>query len=364
MGRVPASPVAALGFFLLLAAAVTIPGAAAAGNFTCTVSGRCEAIAGYAPLTPTTLSAVKTLFGVKSIRSLLAANSQPPSTPPSSPVPNGTVVRVPFPCRCSGGRGLSDGRRPLYTVRKDDGLDAIARNSFSGLLTSQEIAAANNIPDPNVILVGQVLWIPLPCSCDDVDGLPTVHYAHKVARGSSVEGIATEFGTTPERLMRVNGIQDPRSLQAEAILDVPLRACNSSIERTAEDGWLRVPNGSYALTANNCVQCSCSSTPSWVLQCDPARGVANSTECPAVKCGGGSDLFLGTTTTTTSGDGCGTTCSYAGYARNGTILTALTRPQTCSGGGSSSSSSSSPAGLAAWRWRWVGLGFLSLLIFC
>ncbi|XP_068645851.1 chitin elicitor-binding protein [Aristolochia californica] len=349
------TPVLALCLFL--AASAT----AFATNFTCNTSDTCQSFAGYSPINSTTLSAIKTLFAVKSFHSLLAANSLSLSTSSDYPIPNGTVVRVPFRCRCSDGRALSSNRLPVYTVQKGDGLDAIARYKFSGLVTSQEIADANNIPDPDVISVGQDLWIPLPCSCDDVDGYPTVHYVHKVVSGSSVESIAADFGTTPETLMRINGIQDPKTLQAEAILDVPLRACNSTIEKTAEDGSLRVPNGSYTLTAGNCVQCSCSST-TWALQCGPAQGVTNPTRCPPVQCKGGSNLFLGNTT---GGNGCeATTCSYAGYASNGTILTALIRPPTCSSGAPASSppGNSAPA-LEGRSWRWVSLGFLCIVVF-
>lgn len=53
---------------------------------------------------------------------------------------------------------------------------------------------------------------------------PVVHYAHVVAAGSSITGIATAFGTTEDTLMKLNGITDPKSLQAGQVLDVPLRS--------------------------------------------------------------------------------------------------------------------------------------------
>lgn len=36
-------------------------------------------------------------------------------------------------------------------------------------------------------------------------------------------------------------------------------ACSSAISSTAIDRNLLVPNGSYILTANNCIMCGCSS---------------------------------------------------------------------------------------------------------
>lgn len=95
--------------------------------------------------------------------------------------------------------------------------------SFNRFVTYQEIASANNITDPNLIVVGQGLVIPLPCSCDDVEGKKVLHYGYVAEKGSSVEGIGSEFGVSGEVLMRVNGLKDPKELQAGQILDVPLR---------------------------------------------------------------------------------------------------------------------------------------------
>lgn len=111
----------------------------------------------------------------------------------------------------------------MYTVVKDDGLYHIAAKVFSGLVTFQEIQAANNISDANLITVGQKLWIPLPCSCDDVDGQRVVHYGHVVPAQSTIEGIAEEFGTSQDTLLRLNGLASPRDLKADSILDVPLK---------------------------------------------------------------------------------------------------------------------------------------------
>ena len=106
---------------------------------------------------------------------------------------------------------------------KDDWLYHIAAEIFSRLVTFQEIAEFNNIPDANKITVGQVLRIPLPCSCDEVDSDKVVHYAHVVQPGSSVDQIATEFGTTTPILLNLNGMTNATDLQAYQVLDVPLK---------------------------------------------------------------------------------------------------------------------------------------------
>ncbi|MCH99987.1 lysM domain-containing GPI-anchored protein 2-like, partial [Trifolium medium] len=76
--------------------------------------------------------------------------------------------------------------------------------------------------DPDNITAGDTLWIPLPCSCDMVDGNSVMHYAHIVESGSSIEAIAQEYGTTQQSLLTINGIKDPKSLLAGQLLDVPL----------------------------------------------------------------------------------------------------------------------------------------------
>jgi LysM repeat protein len=71
--------------------------------------------------------------------------------------------------------------------------------------------------------VGQKLWIPLPCSCDDVDGVKVVHYGHLVVAGSTVEGIAEQYGTTSATLLSLNQMANASDLKAAQVLDVPLK---------------------------------------------------------------------------------------------------------------------------------------------
>ncbi|KAJ3692869.1 hypothetical protein LUZ60_011964 [Juncus effusus] len=321
-----------------------------AARFPCTAKNpsTCQSLIGYVPPNATTLGAVRALFQLRSFRSLLAANSLPLSTPASYPLQEMTTVRVRLPCYCSGGSGSSFGL-PVYKVRAGDGLDGIARGVFSGLVSYEEIAKANNISDPNKVEVGQQIKIPLPCSCDLVGGEAVVHYAHVVMPGSSVSGIAAGFGTTEDILMRLNGISDPKTLQAGQVLDIPLKPCSSSISKTSLDRNLRVPNGSYILTANNCVQCSCSAS-TWQLDCQPTQGISSSA-CPTAKCG---DLFLGNSST--GPNACdNTVCSYAGYTNTTsfTILTNLTTQDICSSSAASPTalpSTSSGLGLELSSW--------------
>ncbi|XP_039824168.1 chitin elicitor-binding protein-like [Panicum virgatum] len=331
MPRLPASSSPLLPCLLLLLLLAAPCPAARAARFACNATAprasTCQALISYAPPNGTaaaTLAAVRALFQLRSHRALLAANGLPLSTPPTAPAP--APLRVRLPCLCSGGAGATF-QRPTYRVRAGDTLDAIARHAFAGLVTYQDIAAANNVSDPNKVAVGQQLWIPVPCSCDPVGGDPVVHLTYVAPAGSSIAGIAQEFGSTEETILAVNKMPDAKGLLAGQVLDVPLRTCGSAISNTAIDRNFLVPNGSYILTANNCVKCGCSSS-TWQLDCQPAQGLSSSF-CPTAKCG---DMFLGNTSSTSSCES--RTCSYAGYTNSTSfaILTNITTSNVCNAG--------------------------------
>ncbi|KAF3796681.1 hypothetical protein EJ110_NYTH00888 [Nymphaea thermarum] len=297
---------------------------AAALGFKCSsaTTHTCQSMVGYIASTNTTLAAVATKFGLRSYAVLLGPNSLPLSASGHHPVGSGQTVRVPIPCRCTGGSGYSD-RVPVHTVQDNEYLYVIAMEVFSSLVDYPSIAAVNRIPDPRTIHKGQRLWIPLPCSCDPVGKkFPVIHYAHVVLPGSSLNGIAAQFGDDEGQIMKLNGIENPNLLAAGQVLDIPLRVCSSQIRNSSLDKSLAVAGGSYALTANNCVQCKCSN--SWQLQCEP-NPVANVSTCPSMRCKG-TNMVIGDSVT---GTGCGSpTCSYAGYT-NQSILTAITAGATC-----------------------------------
>lgn len=206
--------------FFLLGCLVAVSEAA---TFTCnaTTTATCQSIIGYVSTNASTYGNVSSLFQVP-LASILGANNLSVTTSGTTTVKAGATVKVPVPCLCTMGTGRSD-HIPVYTVQSGDWLDAIARYKFDLFVNSSEIANANNISDPNKIFVGQELWIPLPCSCDPVEGNTVVHLAYRVVSGNSVASIAEMFGTTESTLLKLNGISDPTSLQAEQILDVPLQ---------------------------------------------------------------------------------------------------------------------------------------------
>ncbi|KAI5384280.1 hypothetical protein KIW84_071332, partial [Lathyrus oleraceus] len=151
---------------------------------------------------------------------------------------------------------------PRYKIKPGDTLSEIATVRFAGLVKYQQIQTANNIPDANNITAGDTLWIPLPCSCDKVDDSSVLHYAHVVESGNTIDIIAQKYGTTPQTLLSVNGIDDPKTLQAGQVLDVPRPVCKSNVGNNSVDFPLLVPNGTYFYTVNDCVKCKCDSTGS------------------------------------------------------------------------------------------------------
>ncbi|XP_062177258.1 lysM domain-containing GPI-anchored protein 2 [Alnus glutinosa] len=346
-----------LGVLLVSALAATST-AQQPARFKCSKeNATCTALIDYTSPNKTTLSAIQKLFQVKKFRNLLGANNFSSSTSDKQVVNATQTIRIPFTCVCSNGIGLSN-RSPVYTVVKDDGLSHIAVDVFSGLVTYQQIADVNGIPDVNKIDVGQKLWIPLPCSCDDVDAITVVHYGLLVKSGSSVEGIAESYGTTSATLLSLNQMVNASDLKAGQVLDVPLKACTSNISSTSLDYPLLVAKDTYFYTAKNCIKCTCGSANNYTsLDCEPSglKPLSNWTTCPAMQCeGAGNQYMIGNVT---SSSNCNqTTCAYTGYD-NSTIFASLITESTCP------ASASPTNGIQGLRWNFIFIS-IQLIFVC
>ncbi|CDP14511.1 unnamed protein product [Coffea canephora] len=332
---------------------------AAAEPFQCNSSGTCDALVDYVLPNSTTLSRVQTLFNVKNLTSILGANNLPLSTPPQRTFPANQTLKIPFPCICTKGATGKSNKLPIYTVVPNDFLYHIAAEVFSGLVTSQQIQAVNNISNANLIYAGQKLWIPLPCSCDQVDGQMVVHYGYAVPARSSVDGIAQQYNTTADVLLRLNGLASPNDLKAGAILDVPLKACASMVSNTSLDYPLLVPNGTYTLTATNCVKCNCDAANNWTLNCEPSQIKSSVwSSCPSMQCQGTDNLYLGNTTSSSCSR---STCAYAGYYNNRTISTTTALDSTCPASNNNSSAMSMQGSWKRNLWLFV---LVQVLVLC
>ncbi|XP_043714142.1 lysM domain-containing GPI-anchored protein 1-like [Telopea speciosissima] len=284
----------------------------------CSNSNYCNALVGYTLYTDLKVSEVAALFQIDPI-ALLTANAIDISYPDveNHILPARLFLKVPITCSCSDGIRKSVATR--YKTRPSDTLAGIADNVYSGLVSADQIREANSISDPSVLDVGQTLLVPLPCTCfNNTDNfLPAIYLSYVVRPVDTLTGIAAQYATTITDLMNVNALGSP-SIKAGDILAVPIPACASNFVKYASDFGLIVPNGSYAITASHCVQCSCG-LGNLNLYCTPASLAAS---CSSMQCRN-SVFTLGNITEQSGSAGCKvTSCAYDGFV-NGTIWTTL-----------------------------------------
>ncbi|CAA7400889.1 unnamed protein product [Spirodela intermedia] len=285
----------------------------------CNGSEACQALVGYTLYADLKVSEVAALFQVDSI-ALLAANAVDVSLSDveNRILPAGIFLRVPVVCACD------DGIRKVISVRyrsrPGDTLASIAGAVYSGLVTADQIQEANGISDSGAVDAGESLLVPLPCSCfnSSDNSLPAVYMSYVVREGDTVAGIAAAYSTTISDIMNVNAMASP-SVKPSDILAIPLPACISSFPRFSSDFGLIVANGSYAITASHCVQCSCG-PGNLNLYCTPSPLAVS---CSSMQCRN-SNLMLGNVTSQPTSAGCNvTSCTYGGLV-NGSIVTSLT----------------------------------------
>lgn len=146
--------------------------------------------------------------------------------PPMMNQPVPLPVPVPDPPACPGGT--------IYTIQPGDTMFRIA-NRYG--ISLQDLIRANpQIPNPNVIYVGQRICIPrvvTPPTPPDVFCPEGTIYI--VQRGDTMFNIARRFGVTLERLIRANPqIPDPN------VLDVGQRICIPIPDTPLPEGIVRV----------------------------------------------------------------------------------------------------------------------------
>lgn len=118
----------------------------------------------------------------------------------------GQVLWIPVP----GG-----GQSTIYIVQRGDTLYSIARRFGT---TYQHIAAANNLPNPRLIYVGQRLVIPT----SSLPGpTPPGQTIYTVRRGDTLWSIALRYGTTPWAIAAVNGLRSPNLIYPGQRLIIP-----------------------------------------------------------------------------------------------------------------------------------------------
>ncbi|KAF3445666.1 hypothetical protein FNV43_RR10842 [Rhamnella rubrinervis] len=284
----------------------------------CSNSDSCNALLGYTVYTELKVSEVASLFQVDPI-AILTANAIDISYPDveNHILPSQLFLKIPITCSCVD--GIRKSVSTHYKTRPSDTLSSIADSIYSGLVSSDQIREANSISDPSVLDVGQTLVVPLPCTCFNGtdNSLPAIYLSYVVKPVDTLTGIAARYSTTITDLMNVNAMGST-AIKDGDILAVPLPACASNFPRYASDFGLIVPNGSYAITASHCVQCSCG-PGNLNLYCMPASLAVS---CSSMQCKN-SNLMVGNITAQQSGGGCNvSSCNYGGFV-NGTIMTTL-----------------------------------------
>lgn len=104
-----------------------------------------------------------------------------------------------------------------YQVVAGDTLSSIA-NKFN--TTVEELVSINNITNPNLILVGQILKI----RRDDLSQVENNTYV--VQQGDTLSKIAQKYGTTYQELARINNISNPNYIQVGQVIKI---SCKNNI---------------------------------------------------------------------------------------------------------------------------------------
>lgn len=98
-----------------------------------------------------------------------------------------------------------------YQVVAGDTLSDIA-NRFN--TTVDELVSINNISNPNLIIVGQILKL-------KGNNLPSVENStYIVQAGDTLSGIAQKYGTTYQELARINNIVNPNLIQIGQVIKI------------------------------------------------------------------------------------------------------------------------------------------------
>ncbi|KAK9277896.1 hypothetical protein L1049_027453 [Liquidambar formosana] len=225
----------------------------------CSSSDSCTSLLSYLLPWDSKLSEIASRFHVN-ISDIFSANSIDPTLLPSfgnQILPTKSLLKVPISCSCVN--GIRQSMSTTYTVQAADNLDSISEG-YGRLVSAEQIRSVNGINGKEPLASGESIVVPLPCTCfnNSNHGVTTVYLSYVVERGESLSSIGDEYGTTVMDLMAVNGLGQPVIYPGD-ILAIPIPACSSAnLDWRNED--LIVSNGSYALTGNNCVKCTCGPT--------------------------------------------------------------------------------------------------------
>lgn len=113
------------------------------------------------------------------------------------------------PAQTAGGSGCAQ----FYTVKSGDTLSKIARRYGT---TVSNLAALNGIANPNQIVIGSTL-------CVKAQAPKPAGRCYTVKRGDTLYSIARKFGLTAACLAQANNIPNPNEIYAGRVLWIPPR---------------------------------------------------------------------------------------------------------------------------------------------
>lgn len=108
----------------------------------------------------------------------------------------------------------------MYVVREADTLSGIARRRGSSI---SDIVAANDLSDPDFIVVDQELLIPGTATEDPSDPLPPTPRDYTVKEGDTLSEIGELYGVTAEQIFNSNrlAVSDPDLIYTGQVLIIP-----------------------------------------------------------------------------------------------------------------------------------------------
>ena len=137
----------------------------------------------------------------------------------------------------SSAAAAGSARGGSVTVQPGDTLSDIADRQGVSL---NQLMQANGITNPNMVVAGQKLVLPgsrRATAAAAPRALPTAPYT--VKSGETLSEIADRFGTSTERLIKINGISNPNLVVAGTRLAIPGRPSSSAAPRNAKEHVVR-----------------------------------------------------------------------------------------------------------------------------
>ena len=133
-------------------------------------------------------------------------------------LPEGRSSAASAPAATSGESSAASGGSQTYTVQKGDILANIARKYG---VTVAALQQANNLANPNKIIVGQKLTIPAGGAAAPAAASSGQTRNYTVQRGDTMSTIAVKFGVTVAALQQANGITNPDKITVGQVLKIP-----------------------------------------------------------------------------------------------------------------------------------------------